>query len=555
MSFARFGPLGVLLGLAGLAGVLYLLHRLRVRHREHEVVTTLFWREAVEDVRARVLVRRFRQPLAYALMCAIAAALWLGVSGPSIEPGDVRDHVILLDASAGMIRGGRLADAVDAAQARVRALPRARTRVVVCGARPETALLPGEDEVLLAARLHDLQPASCPPTTGDAVRSILRAPHENPVTVHVIGDLPETVPGGANVVVEVTPIAAQDAPNAGITSIGVTPARSGRRGVVDVFVETRSDAGAAPEAVLSVAGRETVLLSGDDAVRQALHLDVPAGAGTVEARIAGSDAIVADDTASIRLPSDTPIRVRVDDALRPVIEAVTAAAPDLVLVDAAADVTVTRDRRQVDQPTLTVADPDAGHAIHVTHPGGRSAAAVLDEIVAALSLDAIDATGLARRAGRAVSVGVEPGDTRQLRVWPAFLGDDSALHAARTHPVFIAGALRWLAGRADTPSFAAAGERVPQLRGTLVAADGARQDALGAALTLPRAGDYSDERGETVSVSLSSPFVTTGNRGESAAPTAAPSGGGSTGLVTLLGVVALVLLLVEWMAHRTGRMA
>ena len=39
MTFARFGPLGVVIGLAVLAAGLFLLHRLRVRHREHEVVT------------------------------------------------------------------------------------------------------------------------------------------------------------------------------------------------------------------------------------------------------------------------------------------------------------------------------------------------------------------------------------------------------------------------------------------------------------------------------------------------------------------------------------
>ena len=45
-----------------------------------------------------LLVRRFRHPWAYVLMCSIAAALWLGIAGPSIESGDTRDHVVLLDA-------------------------------------------------------------------------------------------------------------------------------------------------------------------------------------------------------------------------------------------------------------------------------------------------------------------------------------------------------------------------------------------------------------------------------------------------------------------------
>jgi len=77
MSFTTLSPLSIALGLVGLAGVLYLLQRLRVRHREIDVVTTLFWREALQETRARVLVRRFRHPLAYAFVLAIAALLWL----------------------------------------------------------------------------------------------------------------------------------------------------------------------------------------------------------------------------------------------------------------------------------------------------------------------------------------------------------------------------------------------------------------------------------------------------------------------------------------------
>ena len=58
MSFANLSGLGVVLGVAGLAGALFLLQRLRVRYQPKRVVTTLFWKEALEEARARVLVRR-----------------------------------------------------------------------------------------------------------------------------------------------------------------------------------------------------------------------------------------------------------------------------------------------------------------------------------------------------------------------------------------------------------------------------------------------------------------------------------------------------------------
>ena len=65
------------LGLVGIAGVLYALQRLRVRHRQVEVETTLFWQQAIEESRARVLTQRFRHPWTYALLLVICSLLWL----------------------------------------------------------------------------------------------------------------------------------------------------------------------------------------------------------------------------------------------------------------------------------------------------------------------------------------------------------------------------------------------------------------------------------------------------------------------------------------------
>ena len=82
MSFSNL-PIGaVLAGIAALAGVLYALQRLRVRHRPVTVVTTLFWKEAVEETRARVLVHRFRHFWAYLLLLTIVSLLWIAIAAP-----------------------------------------------------------------------------------------------------------------------------------------------------------------------------------------------------------------------------------------------------------------------------------------------------------------------------------------------------------------------------------------------------------------------------------------------------------------------------------------
>ena len=55
MSFQLLSGGAALLGAAALAGLLFVLQRLRTRQREVEVPTTLFWHDAIEAARARVL--------------------------------------------------------------------------------------------------------------------------------------------------------------------------------------------------------------------------------------------------------------------------------------------------------------------------------------------------------------------------------------------------------------------------------------------------------------------------------------------------------------------
>ncbi len=170
MSFSTLSPLYVVLGLAGLAGLLYALQRLRVRHQEVTVVTTLFWKEAVEEARARVLVKRFRHPWAYALLLLIAALLWIALAGPSASAGGAKSHVLVLDGSARMQGGTRFADALSIVRARAAELPRASTRVVVAGAFPVTLLDAGEELVLFDERARELAPEA---TAASLERALL----------------------------------------------------------------------------------------------------------------------------------------------------------------------------------------------------------------------------------------------------------------------------------------------------------------------------------------------------------------------------------------------
>ncbi|MGC6487195.1 MAG: BatA domain-containing protein, partial [Planctomycetota bacterium] len=88
MSFGFVPALLGVLGLGAIAGLLYALQRLRVRHQEVEVETTMFWRQAIEESRARVLTQRFRHPWTYALLLSICSLLWLAFAGLRSDASD-----------------------------------------------------------------------------------------------------------------------------------------------------------------------------------------------------------------------------------------------------------------------------------------------------------------------------------------------------------------------------------------------------------------------------------------------------------------------------------
>ena len=175
MSFALLPTLAVFGGLAFLAGALYFIQRLRVRHRDVVVPTTLFWQAAVQDARARVFVRRFRHPLAYALLLLIAALIWLAVAEPrAASATGEQATVFLLDGSAGMAWGDRFERACAMLLEQVERLPDREAEVYLCGAWPRTLLRRGEHRVLLERRLERARPEACPSSLCRLSRSRLQ---------------------------------------------------------------------------------------------------------------------------------------------------------------------------------------------------------------------------------------------------------------------------------------------------------------------------------------------------------------------------------------------
>ena len=568
MTWANLSPLALAGGLAALAAILFALQRLRVRYRPVPVITTLFWREAVEEARARVFVRRFRHPLAYLLVLAIAGLIWLAVAEPQPGEADPVDRVLLLDASAGMAAGDRFDRTVAALLERARTVPPARRTVLACGEIVRPLLLPGEALPLLEARREGVGPTAAPASIERALRDLAatRDPARR-LEVEVFGDAPiaegvlALLPGVTVRRAFVEPGEPRGA-NAGVVALGVTPARSGAWDRVDVFVR---GAGSGSAVTASVEG-ETGALGAPEAGASGavVYRDVPAAGGTFRVRASRGDAIPFDDAARIVLPNRPRLRV----ALSPnagVLRAVLDADPAVRLVteDAAVAVRLAGETIGGDVPALELVDEAAQEeAFLLIHPRGLDSEEVLLESFDQLGLDEVDAMELAEAARKPIAIGAAPGDRRAVRVWSSLLEARYDFTRTRSFPLFVATSLRWLAEEDAAPAWAAAGEAVAQTAGGGAWTDARERqldpvrglDPVGMAFVPPVAGRFVGEDGRIVEASLLDPVTTSGGEATGAREASAGAKAPAGDLAALLAALALAGLLVEWWIYRTGRM-
>jgi hypothetical protein len=146
-------------------------------------------------------------------------------------------------------------------------------------------------------------------------------------------------------------------------------------------------------------------------------------------------------------------------------------------------------------------------------------------------------------------------------VWEDLLSEQFNFTRSRAFPLFVANALRWLAGTpAWYPTVAAGRPMVAASVGAairVVGPDGRVIDPLGAAFVPPRAGMVPVSKStKALAVSLIDPNVTAGQRDASvvAADLSASAGRGGPGAATWLGLLALVLLAGEWHFFQRGRL-
>ena len=559
-TLTTLSPLALAGGLAALGVVLYFLQRLRVRHQTLQVVTTLFWKEAVEESRARVFLKRFRHPWAWLLIFIAGGLLFLGAATPSFPDAAAPHRVILVDASARMARGEGFAQAlVDLDQLLAR-LPEEGREVVLCAGIPSTLLRSGENRCLLSERLVGRGPEPCPSTVEQVLREqILQRDPARPLELYLVGEAPFESSALALLPEDVTVHrVAFELPdsraNRGISAVGATPAASGEWDRVDLFFRVQGLRDIGGELSVSSAGSpisqlpRVRVLPGEAGLAGVIS-DLPADGSVITLALRGGDDFPTDDRARIRLPLRRVLRVRVDASVLPQVEPVIAADPGLRLAEGEADVAIARARSEV--PTLILSEED-GAAFRVMHPGGGAQS--LWEDFLALGLEEIDVGPLADDSRQPIRLAVLPGNRRELRVWSRLFRRNSPFLQDRSFPLFVARGLRWLAEEDSRPTLAACGETVVGAKGRWTDEAGRSIDCGESDLIPPRAGDYRGEGGELLCVALSdrgsagalsrAGEVEKGDSAKNQRPMRASS---------LVLLAAFALLLIEWFLFRGGR--
>jgi hypothetical protein len=556
MSFGTFSGAAFTIGMLALAAALFALSRLRVRHRALIVPTTLFWREAIEETRARVFVQRFRHPLAYALVLGIAAAIWLACADPRTSSANATRHVLVVDASAAMA-GDRFAAALAAVRERASRLPRDTTSIVLAGARPELALAADEPLATFDRRMESRRVDAHPPSVERAVLELF-ATANGPTSIEVCGvtpigaDLVALAPAATSIAripcADLEPSAAR-----GVSTLGISEAESGTWDRVDLAVVVHGAAASDVRVTLGDAELTAAAIDASERGTRFTFRDLPARGGRVD--VAFATAAAADAKVTAILPLRTPLRVAVSSTVPSTL--VTALKADRGVEWVEADPTLVVRTAGEDffpaVPALEVSsDPNAGAFVVRRSADGSPDAAVRAAFLD-LGLADIDAMELARQTARPIDLVLESAPTRGVAVQAELLDERFDFVQSRAFPLFVARTLRWLAQATPLQPAWAAGAWLEDGSDHFAAEDGRTIDGAGFALRLPRAQTITTATGRAARVSMLDASLQRRARSDALAPVADASSGGLRG-TTIAALLALALLAVEWWLVRSERM-
>jgi len=335
-----------LIGLIGLP-VIVAFYMLRLRRRDVPVGSTFLWQQLVRDVEANAPWQRLRFSWLLLVQLLIAALVVAAAVRPftAMESDLAANVVLIVDTSASMASAtgeeDRMAEARQRASDVVGRLPEGGRITIVAAADSAEVLVSETDDQAAALEAIDrIGPSQLPGDLTDAfaLASALAARDTDSTVVIVTdaaGDRLPDIGVGARVLVE--RVGATDA-NQAIAALSALRRAGGAQLDVFVAVTNPSTAGATRRLeIYADDGTGSVLVDARDLTippgerSEALVSTVPADAVTIEARLAGTDALAIDDRAFAVIPGEESTRTLLVGSGSAYLESALALLPRLEL--------------------------------------------------------------------------------------------------------------------------------------------------------------------------------------------------------------------------------
>lgn len=526
MTFALTSVFGFLVGTALLGLALWALQRLRVQHREVEVITTLFWESALKETRARVFVRRFRHWPAWLLLFGICTLLWMLLAQPQVSSLDARRHVVMVDWTAPAEQRSR---ALDRATETLKGLPATARELIAVNANLHTLLSSGEEVYLAQVRAKSLDDLSASSSIQWSLESLTsRANEDQPMSIYLVGNadieqsyidlLPDTVD-----VVRI-PVDEPAAIPYSLKSLGFADAKSGRWNSVDVRFAINSESSVDPQLFQLSLGDQPVNGVQTTQANTFELLDLAAQGQTLTVSL--DDQVLGQLT----LPTRDPTKVLLEDGVPPVLKELVDLAPAFQIVQEQPDIRI----GYSDTCDLRLSGQE-GAAFEIVTNQEDPNAAMLD-LVDELALTQIDATSLAQQSGQVIDVQVLAGEKRRIVIWNSLFTPAFDFTESRACPIFVSQAIQWLAQKPDEVPWAAQGETLP---------------TSSPKFQIPTGDSIKTNDGRDIAVSPIPDTV----EDSATIRTSDPAGWlGKVTPYTWLGILLSVLLVGEWVLYQKGRM-
>jgi Ca-activated chloride channel homolog len=308
-----------LIGLLSLP-VIVAFYMLRLRRRDYPVGSTFLWQQLIRDVEANAPWQRLRFSWLLLVQLLIAAIVVIAAARPfTAAESDLAANVVLIvDTSASMATHTDDEDRIELARARARdvveRLPEGGRITVVAAADSAIVMVSETDDADAAleaiARIGPTQ-LEGDLTDAFALASALAA-RDSDSTIVVVTDaagevLPET---GVGAPVLVERVGSTDA-NQAISALSALRRSGGAQ--LDLFVAVTNPSAADATRRLEIYADGSLVDARDLDIpagqrSEALIGSVPAAAVTIEARLAGNDALATDDRAFAVVPAEQSTR-------------------------------------------------------------------------------------------------------------------------------------------------------------------------------------------------------------------------------------------------------